>query len=539
MLAGERGKLGVMARGGLPVSDPAEAARRIQQWHVPSAVVALCFVLAFAAPVHVAPCGTQASHYALVRSLASGTARIDRDAWFTCDKAFFRGHYYSVKPPGLAVASLPTYLLLDHTGLLPNDMRWAIWLLSLTTLVPAALLLVYLVGRTAEAIAPGWGRFTAIALGAGTLVLPFGSLWFAHVPAALLAFAAFVIVRRRDDTLSNVHAFAAGLLAGSAVLFEYPLALVAAALLLYAGICRDLGTTVRFLAGAAVPIAGLLLYNRWAFGSILHFSYKYALPLHTTHSGKVVGENDRGFFGITWPSGHALAEILFSPRGLVTLSPICVVGAVAIVLLYRHARAEAVLLGALVAAFLIYNAGYTLNTAGPFGGDTPGPRFLIAIVPFLLVAAGLVARAAPGATAALLVGSVSAMALVTATTPLLGEGEEERWTRELRSGTFVKTFASDGDSSNWITILPFAVPLAVLLLIAVVDALRAARARPRAAAFSAATAATAWLLVLEAGHFLYRSDNQPAAVDAYVLAGAVAVVGVVAARRARSNAPAA
>ena len=516
---------------------PLEHAIRILRPGLLSVVVAVCFVLVFAVPVHIAPCGTQTSHYALVRSLADGTASIDRYESITCDKALFGGHFYSVKAPGLAVASLPAYLLLDHTGLRPEDMRWAIWLLSLTTLVPAALLLVYLVGRTAESIAPGWGRFTAIALGAGTLILPFGSLWFAHVPAAALAFAAFVVVRRTDERLSSARALAAGLLAGSTVLFEYPLALVAAALLLYVGICHGLRAGLRFVAGSALPAACLLAYNQWAFGSFRHFSYQYALPLRTTSSGEVVGENDVGFFGITWPSADALAEILFTPRGLVTLSPICVLGAAGIVLLYRRARRQAVLLGGLVATFLVYNAGYTLNTAGPFGGDTPGPRFLIAILPFLLVPLGLAARAAPGVSAALLVASVSAMALVTATSPLLGGGEEERWMRELRSGTFVKTFASGGESSGWLTILPFAVPLAILLAIGLRDALQAARARPAYAAFGAATAAIAWLLVLEASKLVYRDDNRPAALIAYVLAAVVATAALVAAREARLHSP--
>ena len=509
----------------------------IQRPRTLSIVVAVCFVLVFAAPVHVFPCGTQASHYALVRSLATGTARIDEYEWFTCDKALYQGHYYSVKAPGLAVLSLPAYLLLDRTGLRPDDMRWAVWLLSLVTLVPAALLLVYLVGRTAESIAPGWGRFTAIALGAGTLVLPFGSLWFAHVPAAVLAFAAFVVVRDAGKRLSSARALAAGLLAGATVLFEYPVALIAAALLVYVAVCHGPRAGLRFVAGSALPAACLLLYNQWAFGSFAHFSYRYALPLTTTSTGEVVGVNDVGFFGITWPSADALAEVLFSPRGLLTLSPICLVGAVGVVLLYRRARRQALLLGALVAMFLAYNAGYTLNAAGPFGGDTPGPRFLIVILPVLLVSAGLAARASPGAAAALLVASVSSMALVTATTPMLGGGEEERWMRELRAGTFVKTFASGSETSGWIAILPFAVPLFILLAVGVADAVRAARARPASAAFGAATAAIAWLLVLEASHFAYRDDNLPAALVAYAIAAVLAAATVVAAREAGLRGP--
>ena len=46
----------------------------------------------------------------------------------------------------------------------------------------------------------------------------------------------------------------------------------------------------------------------------------------------------------------------------------------ALVPLYRRGwRAEAALIGGLSLAFLVYNAGYDV----PFGGDSPGPRFLI------------------------------------------------------------------------------------------------------------------------------------------------------------------
>ena len=511
----------------------ASSLRRIVRAHALSIVVGVCFVAVFAVPVQVTTCGTQTSHYALVRSLADGTARIDRYEGITCDKALFEDHYYSVKAPGLAAASLPMYLLLDRTGLLPDDMRWAIWLLSLTTLVPAALLLVYLVGRTAEAVTPGWGRLAAIALGAGTLVLPFGSLWFGHVPAATLAFAAFVVLRGSVGRLSSSRALAAGLLAGSSVLFEYPLGLVAAALLVYVAVGHRLRGALGFVAGVALPAACLLLYNRWAFGSILHFSYRYALPLRTDSSGKVIGENDVGFFGIGWPNGYALGQILFAPRGLVTLTPICVLGAVGIVMLSRRARGEAALLGAITVMFLAYNAGYTLNAAGPLGGDTPGPRFLIAMLPFLLVPLGLAARAAPAATAALLAVSVSAMALVTATTPMLSGGGEGRWIRELRSGTFVDTVVTALGGSGWVAILPFAVAVFTLLAVGLYDALRHALVRPIHAAFGAATAVVAWLFVLEASHLRYRDHDRTIALIALALAGLMGAATLLAAREAR------
>src|SRR5207237_822373 len=55
--------------------------------------------------------------FALVKSLAHGTPRIDRYNWETRDEAYYRGHYYSVKAPGLAAVSVPLYKVLRGLGM--------------------------------------------------------------------------------------------------------------------------------------------------------------------------------------------------------------------------------------------------------------------------------------------------------------------------------------------------------------------------------------------------------------------------------------
>ena len=57
----------------------------------------------------------QAAHFALVRSLASGTAEIDPGE--TIDASFVDGHYYAAKAPGLALFTLPWYGALRAVGL--------------------------------------------------------------------------------------------------------------------------------------------------------------------------------------------------------------------------------------------------------------------------------------------------------------------------------------------------------------------------------------------------------------------------------------
>ena len=491
-----------MRRGATDSEPAAERRGRWRRW-----AAAACLVVLFAFPVHVFPCGTQASHYALVRGFAHGTARIDEAQWFTCDKAWFEGHSYSVKAPALAAMALPAYLLLDRTGRVPADQTWAVWLLALTTVVPLALLLVWLVGRVAAEIAPDYVLFTQIAVGVGTLVLPFGSLWFGHVPAATLAFAAYVLIRPSVEKVTVRRAVGAGLLAGGAVLFEYPTAVIAVLLVVYLALTRGLRPAAWMCLGGSVPAVLLLLYNQWAFGSITHFSYEDAVSETGVTGHDVLGANDHGFFGIGRPRAHALVDILASPRGLLVVTPICVLGLMGIALRYRQSRGEGALLGSVTVLFVAYNAGYTLNIGGPFGGDAPGPRFLVAAIPFLMVPVGLAAARWPGAAIALLLISGATMLVATGTQPLVNEGFTDVWLKRLQAGDFVKTpLTLLTDGHGWGEILPFALAGVVLLGIALEQPARDVMRAPSRAALEAGAVLLAWLVVYSVAHAVY-SDN--------------------------------
>jgi hypothetical protein len=141
----------------------------------------------------------QTSHYALIRSLAHGTARIDRYANETNDKARHRGHWYSSRAPGLAILSVPAYGALTalRVPALAHDMKAQrnademVWALGLWGAVLPALVLLALVRAAADRLEPGYGTAAAVTLGLGSLVLPLGTLLFSHVLAACLGFGAF------------------------------------------------------------------------------------------------------------------------------------------------------------------------------------------------------------------------------------------------------------------------------------------------------------------------------------------------------------
>ena len=147
-----------------------------------------------------------------------------------------------------------------------------------------------------------------------------------------------------------------------------------------------------------------------------------------------------GFFGIGAPSLKVLATLLFDSRGLLTISPVLIMGAVGTVLLYRRGkRAEALTIGGICLCYVGYNSGYYL----PFGGGFMGPRFLTTMLPFLAVPLGSRFKRFPGPTIALAAVSIATTVIATITHPLVGyENEAVVWTRFLGKGFFQPTIAT-------------------------------------------------------------------------------------------------
>jgi hypothetical protein len=464
------------------------------------------------------PGWAQTSYMALSKALSSGTAKIDRWHWETHDVAYDAGHYYSVKPPGLVLATFPLYRALDAAGAdrVARDARvraesgggtpWAArtlpiaqygystaramsareaiaddapmtWVLGLLGVLAPAVALLALVARFADRVARGTGAAVALTLGAGTLVLPFSTLYFSHMLSALLAFAAFALVwrerereraRERAGSL-RLHMLAlAGLLGGLAVVCEYPLAIAGAIVGLYALMPRAPGLVRRALAyggGVAAGVAPLLAYHWWAFGSPLHMSYANAVATTGISGHDELGLNDGGFFGITVPRPLDALELLFSGRGLLTLAPVLVMAIAGTVALRRDRggrhRAEANTIIAIALAYFVYNAGYWL----PLGGGSPGPRFLIPILPFLAIGLAIAWRRWPAVTLALTAISATTMVTATMSYPMIGVNDPGEWVRRLWDFHQYQHSVLDlaGIAHGAVSIAPFAVGIAAAL----------------------------------------------------------------------------
>lgn len=417
----------------------------------------------------------QTSHYDLIRALNQDQTTIDQYQENTGDKAFYKGHWYSARAPGLALFALPFYDTLNFLGAdaLARESQAQrgddemIYFIGLWANVLPGLLLLLLVWRMADRFEPGYGAAAAVTLGLGTLVLPLSTLLFSHVFSAFLGFLAFTLMLRERDGPPNPRLLAgAGVAIGYAVTSEYPLFFVGVVLGLYLLSRRDtftpLGVLTRagaYIAGGVVGIIPLLLYNHYAFHSWTHLAYS-SIP-----------RQQQGFFGIGAPSLKVLATLLFDSRGLLTISPVLAMATLGTIVLYnRGRRAEALTIGGVCLCYVGYNSGYYL----PFGGGFMGPRFLTTMLPFLAMPLGIAFKRWPGPTIALAAVSITTTVVATITHPLVGyETETVVWARYLRQGFFQPTIASAfGLGRSWGGIWPFFLAAGGAVILA-------ARATPR------------------------------------------------------------
>ena len=464
----------------------------------------------------------QMAHYDQVQAFSKGEAQIDRWHWDTNDKAWVDGHFYSVKSPGMAALSTPLYMAIHDLGgdrlaraAVSNAAHTAhpkwyqtssvvplenygydvqrglhvqrfvehstpiVWALTLLAAVIPAILLLLLVRWAADRFLPGYGTAAAITLGLATVVMTFAGEFFSHVISAGFAFAAFcVLMKERDGPPRWGMVALAGLLAGLAVTFEFQTGLVGVVLFGYALSRKTVGAGASRLndwvrrgasygTGTVVGALPMLAFNLWAFGNPFKLAYGDAVAFPGATGHDVLGLNSHGFFGITAPRFDSAVSLLLAGRGLLVLTPIVVMAVAGVFMMRRQGhRAEANTILAVAAVYFVYNSGYWL----PFGGGTPGPRFLIPALPFVAIGLAFAYKRLPALTLGLAIPSGLMMLVGSLTYPLLGKQGTGTWADWLVEGKLEHTvLTASGVTNAWLAVAP----VVAAVLTAVVLAVRA------------------------------------------------------------------
>jgi len=373
------------------------------------------------------------SHQAQVVALSEQhTLAIDASHQLTGDKALYRGHYYSDKLLGPSLVAVPVYVAAKPLvrPFTRSDGRARMVALAITSVftsaLPTALLAALFYLFLAElGLAAGLRAWLALALGFGTLLLPYATAAFGHNLGAVCVGGAFMLLWKQKQEWRTGRGVAAGALIGLGAICDFTTLFLSAFLGLYAlwvasgrgsGRPAPLGRLLARIAPVVVIAAafvGIQLAANWA-----SFGGPFVFP-HVHHVQPAFqARHTRGLLGVHLPQLLPLWQLTFGGhRGLFHGSPLLLLALPGFFLLGKRYRAEAIFIAAAWVGVVLMSSGYENWEAG----SAYGPRYQIPTLPLLLLAVACAAERWPFVLKGLALISTVFMFIVTATTPSVQE----------------------------------------------------------------------------------------------------------------------
>jgi hypothetical protein len=364
------------------------------------------------------------------------TFAIDRGvaAWgSTADVSPSGGHLYSNKAPGASLLAVPAYAVVRAVGGEPG-LAGTLWLCRVFAGIAPMLVFLWLLWGFLARFAPDPDvrRLVLHAYALGSLAMTYSILFYSHQLGAICVASAWILALDVVDGRRGLPAMAAaGLLAGAAPLADYQAAFAVVPVAVHVLVrWRRIGTvpggppragsTCRSTAPdgadtadaapgetgrgdepgaaappaddvaaaamspalviaatcAALPIAVLLTYHAICFGSPWRTGYDASTTFAVFHQ--------RGFLGITALRWEAFTGSLVRiDNGLIALSPWWLLAIPGTVVLWRSG--ERAFAGVGVAVAVIYVL-FISSINFWRGGWEIGPRYIAAMLPFLLPA---------------------------------------------------------------------------------------------------------------------------------------------------------
>jgi hypothetical protein len=307
---------------------------------------------------------------------------IDDPGFPTIDKYLYEGHFYSDKPPILAILASPVYAVIRSLGFGLRSHWPACW--GLTVAIIGGLSALGLVAfrrviLEAFPISTEWADFTTLVAALGTTILPFSVVFNNHVVSGTLMFLGFqpLLVPGRCGAKEALRSGLILSLAGAMDISCFLFVLVAAVLFARESLWNGI---VLSLAAAPLSVFYLLL-NYWTSGSLRPPSMNAPL---WNYPGSIFGESTLSGLAHHATIGDLAVyayHMLVGARGLISHSPILIVSLIALPLVLgknspaaRRGNLAAVLLAC--AAFIAF---YILRTTNYAGGSF-GPRWYVTVM---------------------------------------------------------------------------------------------------------------------------------------------------------------
>jgi hypothetical protein len=338
----------------------------------------------------------------LVRALVERhTLWIDGYAGYnTADIMNWGPHLYPAKAPGASFTGILPWILvtvllrpfLSDGGLYWAFVTYLTIVLSVSLIVALTVVVMY---RCALLFGASCARAVAVALtlAFATTLFPYATEFTGEPIAAACEFGAFYLLVLPNTSEQWTRSLGAGLLAAWGVLSDFPTLLLAVAVAGYAlWRLRSWRRVAPFAAGAAAVAALLLAHNEIAFGKPFFLSYEALMLAGNTR----FPEQSVGFVGVTFhPTSSVLWDVLLgAQRGLFFCNPVLLLAIVGLFVwrLQTRLRAEFTVVAIAIAIFILFNASLTDSIRMWGGGTATGPRHMIPVLPFLVLAMAFIPK---------------------------------------------------------------------------------------------------------------------------------------------------
>ncbi|MEW6557245.1 MAG: hypothetical protein AB1349_07815 [Elusimicrobiota bacterium] len=317
------------------------------------------------------------SRLALTYSIVNyHTFNIDNYHTYTIDKAFYNGHYFCDKAPGISLIAVPVFAVLKFAGLPSSPSPVVRQVLSfIFSAIPTIILVFYLYKFLCQLnVNETTAKIVILGYSLATLAFPFSLVFYPYQLVSCLVFISFYFVYNKKKY------FLSGLICGLAIISEYTVLPVIFFIFVYIFFTNRRQTGIFVIS--IIPFILLnMVYNKICFDNFFTIGYCYEFwkSFNT--------EMSKGLFGISRFSFSNFYQITVSPyRGLFFYSPWLVLTFFGIKKFYKNFRQEFILFSAIVIYFFILGASYW----SPCGGTIVGPRILVPMLPFFIVFAGFV-----------------------------------------------------------------------------------------------------------------------------------------------------
>jgi hypothetical protein len=352
-------------------------------WAAGNVLFSVAFVVAVAALAMVFHGGLTANPAARLLTVfgivENGSLRADR--WFdlSIDGALVAGHVYSDKAPLSSFLVVPFYWLwrvVERGPQTAADMNVAVIMGDLVTAaLPFGAFAALLQRHAARSTSQRDAVWIALLAAFGTCVFGSAGTYLGNVLAGALLVFAYHFATSAPER----HAYVAGLLAGLAVLAEYPLFVGAAILGVYLA-TRGAKLAIRYAAGALPCAVAMFAYDAAITGSPFDFPQRYVRPQFFPPWGRR--------FALDAQALHAARALLFSEyRGLFVYAPMLLLLLPLAVMRAESAARRGVFLAIAIGQFAVVASYWAWD-----GGWSIGPRHLVALT-MLLVYEGVGALA--------------------------------------------------------------------------------------------------------------------------------------------------